>query len=159
LWAQEERASGVRAVVQRVSEASVSVDGETVGRIGPGLLVLLGVSQDDREGDVEYLTAKIAGLRVFDDAQGRLNLSVLDCGGSVLLVSQFTLYGDCRKGRRPSFTRAAEPPEAERLYLLAVDRLRSRGVQVETGLFRQEMNVSLVNHGPVTILLDSERAF
>jgi len=122
-------------------------------------MVLLGVEDDDDEAGAEYMAGKIAGLRIFDDAQGRLNLSVGDCGGAVLLVSQFTLYGDCRKGRRPSFTRAAPPQKAERLYQLVAEKLRARGLDVETGAFRQEMDVSLVNHGPVTVLLDSDRVF
>ncbi len=149
----------MRAVVQRVSSAAVVVDGREVARIGTGLAVLLGVREGDGEKEADYIAAKIAGLRIFDDAEGKLNLSVADCGGAVLLVSQFTLYGDCRKGRRPSFTRAAEPGEAERLYELVVQRLTERGLVVQTGRFQQVMDVSLVNHGPVTILLDSEKTF
>jgi D-tyrosyl-tRNA(Tyr) deacylase len=145
--------------VQRVSRAAVTVSSETVSEIGPGLMVLLGVREGDTEQDAEYVAGKIAGLRVFDDEDGRLNLSVLDGAGQVLLVSQFTLYGDCRKGRRPSFTRAAAPEEAERLYEVVAGKLRERGLAVQTGRFRREMSVSLVNHGPVTILLDSEREF
>jgi D-tyrosyl-tRNA(Tyr) deacylase len=120
-------------------------------------MVLLGVREGDTEEDAGYVAGKIAGLRIFDDEEGRLNLSVLDTGGEVLLVSQFTLYGDCRKGRRPSFTRAAPPQEAERLYEVVARKLAEQGLQVRTGRFRREMDVSLVNHGPVTILLDSER--
>jgi D-tyrosyl-tRNA(Tyr) deacylase len=149
----------VRAVVQRVSRAAVSVAGQTVSEIGPGLMVLLGVREGDTPADADYMSGKLAGLRIFDDAEGRLNLSVLDRAGGVLLVSQFTLYGDCRKGRRPSFTRAAPPEDAERLYDLVAEKLRARGVEVCTGRFRRKMSVSLVNDGPVTILLDSEREF
>lgn len=149
----------MRAVVQRVSQASVTVQGCTVAEIGSGLLVLLGVGEGDSERDAEYLAGKIAGLRIFDDSQGRLNLSVAECGGAVLLVSQFTLCGDCRKGRRPSFTRAAAPQEAERLYELVAEKLRNGGLAVQTGRFQQEMEVALVNHGPVTLLLDSEKTF
>lgn len=145
--------------MQRVSRAGVVVGGRTVAEIGPGLMVLLGVGEDDGEGDADYIAAKIAGLRIFDDSEGRLNRSLMDCAGAVLLVSQFTLYGDCRKGRRPSFTRAAEPWEAERLYELVARGLRDKGLVVETGQFREEMEVSLVNHGPVTVLLDSEKTF
>ena len=149
----------MRAVVQRVSQARVSVDGQKVSEIGPGLMVLLGVGEGDDESDAEYLAGKIAGLRIFDDAEGRLNLSLLDCGGSVLLVSQFTLYGDCRKGRRPSFTRAAAPEEAQRLYEVVAQKLRDRGVEVRTGRFRALMAVSLVNDGPVTLILHSGAEF
>ncbi|MHC4591677.1 MAG: D-aminoacyl-tRNA deacylase [Planctomycetota bacterium] len=149
----------MRAVVQRVLEASVATSGRKVAEIGPGLLVLLGVCDGDGEAGAEYMAGKIAGLRVFDDDQGRLNRSVVDIEGSVLLVSQFTLYGDCRKGRRPSFTRAAAPEEAEKLYELVAQRLRARGLEVQTGSFRQEMSVALVNDGPVTLLVDSEKTF
>ncbi|MFW6189180.1 MAG: D-aminoacyl-tRNA deacylase [Planctomycetota bacterium] len=149
----------MRAVVQRVAEASVEVAGECVGRIGPGLMVLLGVGEGDGEKDARYIARKVAGLRVFDDEEGNLNLSVLDTGGAVLLVSQFTLYGDCRKGRRPSFSHAAGPAEAEKLYAAVGDELRRSGVEVETGAFQKEMQVVLVNDGPVTLLLDSERNF
>ncbi len=145
--------------MQRVSRASVLVGGRKTAEIGKGLAVLLGVGQGDDDEAASYLAAKIAGLRIFDDKEGRLNRSVVDCGGAVLLVSQFTLYGDCRKGRRPSFTRAAEPAEAERLYELVAQKLRQKGLEVQTGQFKQEMEVSLVNHGPVTVLLDSEKAF
>jgi len=148
----------VRAVVQRVSQAGVTVQGEQVAQIGHGLLVLLGVCGGDTDAEAEYIADKIAGLRIFDDQSGRLNRSVTDCGGAVLLVSQFTLYGDCRKGRRPSFTRAAAPQEAERLYQAVAQRLRATGLEVQTGRFGAEMAVSLVNDGPVTLLLDSERA-
>jgi D-tyrosyl-tRNA(Tyr) deacylase len=142
-----------------VSKASVSVANQVIADMGAGLVVLLGVGEGDGEADAEYMAAKVAGLRVFDDAEGRLNLSLADTGGSVLLVSQFTLYGDCRKGRRPSFTGAAPPQEAERLYELVAEKLRSRGLKVQTGRFQEEMMVCLVNHGPVTLLLDSGKAF
>ena len=137
----------------------MEVDGETVGRIGEGVLVLLGAGKDDSEVDVEYLADKILGLRIFEDPEGKMNLSVTDTGGSVLVVSQFTLYGDCRKGRRPSFDKAAPPETAERLYELFVNELRERGANFETGRFRAMMDVHLVNWGPVTLLLDSKREF
>ena len=149
----------MRAVVQRVSEASVSVDGTVVGRIGIGLVVLLGVGTGDGEAEVEYLVDKILHLRVFPDDAGQMNRSLLDSGGALLVVSQFTLYGDARRGRRPSYTEAAAPDEANRLYETFVDRARHGGVQVATGVFRAMMDVSLVNHGPVTVLLDSRRQF
>ncbi len=149
----------MRAVVQRVNQAAVEVDGERVASIGAGLVVLLGVGEDDGEQDAAYVARKIAGLRIFDDAQGLMNLSVQDVGGSVLLVSQFTLYGDCRKGRRPSFSHAAAPQQAERLYRAVAAHLREQGLRVETGCFQREMHVSLINHGPVTLLIDSERNF
>jgi D-tyrosyl-tRNA(Tyr) deacylase len=149
----------MRAVVQRVSEASVRVDGRTVSRIGSGLAVLLGVAPQDGEAEADYMADKIAGLRIFGDPEGRMNLSVGDCGGAVLLVSQFTLYGDCRKGRRPSFTGAAGPAEAEALYELTARKLKERGLSVETGVFRAHMELALVNDGPVTVLLDSQKAF
>jgi D-tyrosyl-tRNA(Tyr) deacylase len=147
----------VRAVVQRVSQAGVTVQGEQVAQIGHGLLVLLGVCGGDTDAEAEYIADKIAGLRIFDDQSGRMNRSVTDCGGAVLLVSQFTLYGDCRRGRRPSFTQAAAPQEAERLYQAVAQRLRAPGLEVQTGRFGAEMAVSLVNDGPVTLLIDSER--
>ena len=149
----------MRAIVQRVKEARVEVDGETVGRIGEGVLVLLGAGKDDTEEDAGYLAEKIVGLRIFEDSEGKMNLSVTDTGGAVLVVSQFTLYGDCRKGRRPSFDKAAPPEEAERLYELFVAELRERGAKVETGRFRAMMDVHLVNRGPVTLMLDSKREF
>jgi len=149
----------VRAVVQRVSSAEVTVGGRQVGAIGPGMLVLLGVGEGDEEEDAHYVAGKVARLRIFDDEEGRLNLSVQDVGGQVLLVSQFTLYGDCRKGRRPSFTRAADPEKAERLYKAVASRLRRAGVDVQTGRFQAEMAVSLTNDGPVTVLIDSEKVF
>ena len=149
----------MRAVVQRVARAAVTVEGREVGAIGPGLLVLLGVMRDDGPRDVEYVAGKLRDLRVFPDNAGRMNRSVLDTGGSVLVVSQFTLAGDCRKGRRPSFDGAAPPHEARALYEAVVDALRTSGLRVATGEFQALMEVMLVNDGPVTILLDSTRAF
>jgi len=149
----------MRAVIQRVKQARVAVEGQTVGEIGPGLLVFLGVEQGDGDGDLEYICSKIAGLRIFEDGQGKMNLPVGDAGGSVLVVSQFTLLGDARHGRRPSFSRAAPPEEGERLYDAAVECLKQAGLRVQTGEFRKRMDVRLVNSGPVTILLDSRRAF
>jgi D-tyrosyl-tRNA(Tyr) deacylase len=149
----------MRAVLQRVSEAAVRVEQEVVARIGPGLLVLLGVGREDAEGDADYLADKTAHLRVFPDAQGQMNLSVVETGGEVLVVSQFTLYGDSRRGRRPGYSAAAAPEEAERLYRVYVERLRERGLSVQHGVFRAMMDVSLVNQGPVTILLDSRKQF
>lgn len=149
----------MRAVLQRVSGARVQVAGETVGAIGPGLLVLLGVGQGDGEEDVRFLAEKTAGLRIFEDDQGKMNRSVAETGGSLLVVSQFTLYGDCRKGRRPGFSAAAPPELADRLYLRYVELLREAGLQVATGVFRAEMAVELVNDGPVTLLLDSRKEF
>ena len=149
----------MRAVVQRVSRASVYVTGMPVGEIGPGLLVLLGVARQDTPVDVEYLADKVIGLRIFEDADGKMNRSVLEMGGSVLVVSQFTLYGDVRRGKRPSFDDAATPPIAKEFYELFVQRIRRAGIQCETGRFQEMMQVSLVNEGPVTILIDSRRAF
>jgi D-tyrosyl-tRNA(Tyr) deacylase len=149
----------MRAVVQRVSEASVSVETEEVGRIDQGILVLLGVGQDDGPGDAIYMAEKVIHLRIFADEQGKMNRSLLDVGGGLLAVSQFTLWGDCRKGRRPSFIAAAEPSKAEELYQAFVRHARSLGVTVATGRFQEMMEVSLVNDGPVTLLLDSKKAF
>jgi len=149
----------VRGVLQRVSSARVRIAGATVGEIGPGLLVFLGVGRGDGEVDSRQLAEKTAGLRIFEDDQGKMNRSVAEVGGSVLVVSQFTLYGDCRKGRRPGFSEAAEPEEANRLYLFFVDQLRQKGLTVATGVFQAEMAVELVNDGPVTILLDSRKTF
>ncbi len=149
----------MRAVVQRVKHASVKVDGKLVGSIGNGLLVFLGVERDDGQEDLEYIVDKVAGLRVFEDENGKMNLSVQDVGGAVLAVSQFTLYGDCRKGRRPSFTQAAPPDMAKRYYDLFVERIGQLGIPVATGIFQAKMEVSLLNDGPVTILLDSKRTF
>lgn len=149
----------MRAVVQRVSRASVRVDGETVGEIGAGLLVLLGVAQDDTEADADYLADKIAGLRIFEDAEGKMNRSLLETGGTVLAVSQFTLFGDVRRGKRPSFDAAARPERANALYEYLVGKVRATGLHVETGRFQAMMQVELVNEGPVTILLDSRKLF
>lgn len=147
----------MRAVVQRVSQAYVTVDGEEIGRIGPGLLVLLGVQNGDAEKDASYLADKIAGLRIFEDDQGKMNLSLLETGGSMLIVSQFTLLGDCRKGRRPSFTDAAPPAEADALYRRFCELVRQKNILVATGKFQADMQVSLTNSGPVTMLLESPR--
>ncbi len=149
----------MRAVVQRVKRAEVRVAGEAVGRIGCGFLVLLGVGKDDTEAAGETLVEKIVNLRVFDDDQGRMNRSLQETGGQALCVSQFTLYGDCRKGRRPSYDQAAAPERAESLYESFVASLRRRGISTETGRFRALMEVELVNDGPVTLLLDSDRQF
>ena len=149
----------MRAVVQRVSRSSVKVNGEFTGKIAEGLLVLLGVAQEDAESDADYLAAKIAGLRIFEDEEGKMNRSVLDVGGAVLAVSQFTLFGDTRRGKRPSFDAAARPELAETLYEYFVARIRALGLRCETGRFQQIMEVELINHGPVTILLDSRKLF
>ncbi|MBR6165601.1 MAG: D-tyrosyl-tRNA(Tyr) deacylase [Clostridia bacterium] len=149
----------MRCVVQRVSEASVSVGGETVGCIGPGLMALIGVSADDTEKDLKYIADKVPNLRIFDDENGVMNRSVLDTGGSILAVSQFTLYGDARGGRRPSYIQAARPEFARQMYEQLVAVWRQNGIHVETGRFQTEMKVFLVNDGPVTILLDSRKAF
>ncbi|MFP5230752.1 MAG: D-aminoacyl-tRNA deacylase [Acidobacteriota bacterium] len=149
----------MRAVVQRVSKASVTVDERLIGEIGPGLLVLLGVSVNDTEADSDYLAEKIAGLRIFEDDSGRMNLSVADIGGSILAVSQFTLCGDARRGRRPSFDNAARPERARELYEHFVVQVRRLGLRCETGQFQAMMSVALVNQGPVTILLDSAKSF
>lgn len=179
----------MRAVVQRVSRASVKVDGQAVGTIGAGLLVLLGVAQDDSESDADYLAEKVVGLRVFEDADGKMNLSVRDVGnsqkqiprpkerlvmkteknglatesgqsaGAILAISQFTLFGDVRRGKRPSFDAAARPELAKRLYEYFVERVRAAGVHCETGTFQAEMKVELINEGPVTIMLDSKKLF
>jgi D-tyrosyl-tRNA(Tyr) deacylase len=149
----------MRAVVQRVSRAQVAVSGEITGEIGLGLLVLLGVGRDDTEADASYLAEKIVGLRIFEDASGKMNLALAEVGGSVLAISQFTLYGDVRRGKRPSFDAAAPPEKARKLYELFVERIRARGLRCETGRFQEMMKVELVNEGPVTILLDSQKAF
>jgi D-tyrosyl-tRNA(Tyr) deacylase len=149
----------MRAVVQRVRHCRVTVDGEVVGEIGAGLLVLLGVNKTDSEAAADYLVEKIIGLRILEDAQGKMNLSLQDSGGAVLVVSQFTLYGDVRRGKRPSFDAAAGPEEAKRLYEYFVDKIRAAGLPCETGQFQAMMEVELVNSGPVTILLDSDKLF
>ncbi|MBL7043565.1 MAG: D-tyrosyl-tRNA(Tyr) deacylase [Pirellulaceae bacterium] len=149
----------MRACVQRVSEASVTVDGDVVGQIGHGMLVLLGITQDDSRRDVQFMAEKTTGLRIFEDAEGKMNRSLIDVGGGMLVVSQFTLLGDCRKGRRPSFVTAAEPELAERLYEEFVAEVQQRNVTVGTGRFRAHMDVALVNDGPVTLLLDSRKSF
>jgi D-aminoacyl-tRNA deacylase len=149
----------MRAVVQRVSRAKVTVNGEISGEIGSGLLVLLGIGQNDTEADAIYLAEKISGLRVFEDDQGKMNLSAQQVGGSILAISQFTLYGDVRRGKRPSFDAAATPARARQLYEFFVERIRSAGLHCETGRFQEMMKVELVNEGPVTILLDSEKSF
>lgn len=149
----------MRAVVQRVTESSVAVEGEIVGAIGPGMVILLGVGEGDTDRDVEYLAEKIANLRIFEDEQGKMNLSLLDIGGEALVVSQFTLYGDCRKGRRPNFSEAAPPAKGEEYYNKFVEALRARGVKVATGIFRAYMTVKIINDGPVTLLLDSSKQF
>ena len=149
----------MRAVVQRVSEASVRVDDKVVGQIGAGLLVLLGVGHDDTQAEGDYLADKILNMRIFPDETGQMNLSVLDTRGELLAVSQFTLLADTRRGRRPGYSAAAPPEEANRLYRAFVERLRESGLRVEEGVFRAMMDVGLVNRGPVTILLDSKKNF
>jgi D-aminoacyl-tRNA deacylase len=149
----------MRAVLQRVSRGSVDVDGSCVGRIGTGWLVLLGVERGDTDVDAAWMAEKVLNLRAFEDEQGKMNRSVADVGGGILVVSQFTLLGDCRGGRRPSFTAAAEPAEAERLYLRCAELMAQSGLEVATGVFRAMMKVELVNDGPVTLLLDSRKAF
>ena len=150
----------MRAVVQRVSEAKVTVDGKPIGAIGVGLLVLLGVGRNDAETDADTLAEKVAGLRIFPDAQDKMNRSVRDVGGGVMVISQFTLYGDARRGKRPSFLDAAPPDRANALYEYFVERLRAMGSgQIATGEFQAMMDVSLTNAGPVTILLDSKKVF
>jgi D-aminoacyl-tRNA deacylase len=147
----------LKAVIQRVGAASVEVEATTVGRIGKGILVLLGVEKGDEERDASWLAEKIAHLRIFEDGQGKMNLSVLEIGGELLAVSQFTLAGNCAKGRRPSFDSAAPPEEANRLYEFFVAKIRELGLPVETGVFQARMQVSLVNDGPVTFILESSR--
>jgi D-tyrosyl-tRNA(Tyr) deacylase len=151
--------SKMRAVVQRVIKASVAVDGLEVGSINQGILVLLGVGHKDGRQDAEYMAEKVVRLRIFADEQGKMNRSLLDVGGGLLAVSQFTLWGDCRKGRRPSFVAAAEPAKAETLYEAFIGHARSLGVTVASGRFQEMMEVSLVNDGPVTLLLDSKKEF
>ena len=149
----------MRAVVQRVSRATVKVNHDLTGKIETGLLVLLGVAQEDAESDADYLAEKIAGLRIFEDDEGKMNRSVIDVGGAVLAVSQFTLFGDVRRGKRPSFDTAARPERAKELYEYFVERIRALGLRCQTGRFQETMEVELVNRGPVTILLDSKKLF
>jgi D-aminoacyl-tRNA deacylase len=149
----------MRAVVQRVSRASVTVRGEITGRIDRGLLVLIGISGDDTYADADYLADKIASLRIFEDEYGKMNLSLAEVSGSALVVSQFTLYGDARRGKRPSFDAAAPPEKARTLYEYFVERIRAADLRCETGRFQEMMQVELINDGPVTILLDSSKAF
>jgi D-tyrosyl-tRNA(Tyr) deacylase len=149
----------MRAVVQRVSRAQVAVDGEVVGDIGHGLLVLLGVTHTDNEADADYLASKIAGLRVFEDENGKMNLDTAAVSGGILVVSQFTLYGDVRRGKRPSFDAAAQPGRARELYEYFVERIRAASLRCQTGRFQEMMQVELVNDGRVTILLDSSKIF
>ena len=149
----------MRAVVQRVSRASVKVYGDIVGEIGDGLLVLLGVAHDDSETDADYLAEKIVGLRIFDDGDGKMNLSAIDTHGAILAVSQFTLMGDVRRGKRPSFDAAARPEQAKKLYEYFVERVRRAGVRCEAGTFQATIKVELANEGPETILLDSKKLF
>jgi D-tyrosyl-tRNA(Tyr) deacylase len=149
----------MRCVIQRVTEASVTVGGETVGRIGKGFMVLIGVSVEDTDKDLKYMAEKVPNLRIFEDEQGKMNLSLKDVGGAILAVSQFTLYGDARGSRRPSFIQAARPEAANDYYEKLVAAWRAQGITVETGVFRAEMQVGLVNDGPVTLLMDSTKAF
>lgn len=149
----------MRCVVQRVSRASVTVDKEIVGKIDQGLLVLWGVGEKDEDADCRWLVDKVVGLRIFEDEEGKMNRSVLDVKGEILMVSQFTLYGDCRKGRRPSFSSAAAPEKAKALFDQAVAYIKEYGLKVETGIFQADMQVELINDGPVTLLLDSEKNF
>lgn len=149
----------MRAVVERVGRASVTVEGEIVGQIGTGLLVLLGVGQGDEESDARWLADKVVGLRIFEDDEGKMNRTLTETGGAMLVISQFTLWGDCRRGRRPSFTQAAPPELAEQLYETFVAAAEGQGIEVACGLFRRHMQVELVNDGPVTLLLDSGKLF
>ena len=149
----------MRAVIQRVKSASVAVEGKAVSEIDKGLLVFLGVAQEDTPADVDYMASKIANLRIFEDDEGRMNLSILDIGGEALVVSQFTLYGDCRKGRRPSFIHAARPEKADPLYHAFMDEISRLGVPVKAGIFQAMMDVELINDGPVTMMLDSNKLF
>jgi len=149
----------LRSVVQRVSRGEVRIEGKTIGEIDCGLVVLLGVGRDDTIDDATYLAEKIAHLRLFADEAGKMNLSILEKGGKVLAVSQFTLYGDCRKGRRPSFSTAASPEKARALYNIFIEELKKQGLEVSTGCFQEHMEVEIINEGPVTLLLDSEKYF
>lgn len=149
----------MRAVVQRVAEANVKVKGNVVGEISKGLLVFLGVGKDDSEKDLEYMVDKVLGLRIFEDENNKMNLSVMDIGGELLVVSQFTLYGDVRKGKRPSFTSSAYPELAEEIYEQFIEKCREKGIRTEKGVFGAHMEVSILNDGPVTILIDSKKVF
>ena len=149
----------MRAVLQRVTNADVSVDSKITGKIGKGFVILLGVEDGDSEADADYLVEKITGLRVFEDSEGKMNLSMMDVGGELLSVSQFTLLADARKGRRPSFAKAARPEEANRLYIYFNEKVREKGIRVAEGVFQAEMLVRINNDGPVTILLDSRKLF
>lgn len=149
----------MRAVIQRVSRAVVTVDGEQIGAIGPGLVVLLGIHRDDGPADLDWLVDKIVQLRVFADGEGKMNRSLLETGGAMLIVSQFTLHGDCRKGRRPGYSQAARPEQAEALYEDFIKAVQKHGIQTATGRFQADMAVELVNDGPVTLLLDSAKIF
>ncbi|GMG97827.1 D-aminoacyl-tRNA deacylase [Tepidimicrobium xylanilyticum] len=149
----------MRAVVQRVAKANVKVKGNVVGEISKGLLVFLGVGEDDSEKDLEYMVDKVLGLRIFEDENNKMNLSVMDIGGELLVVSQFTLYGDVRKGKRPSFTSSAYPELAEEIYEQFIEKCREKGIRTEKGVFGAHMEVSILNDGPVTILIDSKKVF
>lgn len=149
----------MRAVIQRVLESSVSVEGTVVGEIGKGIMVLLGVEEGDTEKEAQYIADKVIGLRIFEDEEGKMNHSLQEVGGELLAISQFTLLGDARKGRRPSYSNAARPDEANRLYEYFVEKVRATGTKVEKGVFQADMKVSLINDGPVTILLDSQKVF
>lgn len=149
----------MRAVIQRVTEASVKVEENIVGKIDKGLLVLLGVGEEDNDKDLEYMVDKVLGLRIFEDDNGKMNLSLLDIGGEILIISQFTLYGDVRKGKRPSFTKSAHPDIAKDIYLKFVEKCKEKGIKTEEGIFGANMDVSLINDGPVTIIIDSKKTF
>ena len=149
----------MRTIIQRVSKASVTVDGHVTGKIGQGLLVFLGVGKDDTQTDVDFIAEKATNLRIFEDGDGKMNLSVKDIGGGVLLVSQFTLFGDCRKGRRPDFTAAGSPESAKTLYEQTIAAIREKGIPVETGVFAAHMDIKSINNGPVTLIIDSKRDF
>lgn len=147
----------MRAVVQRVKKSHVEVDGKITGQINKGLMVLLGISEDDKVEDIDYMVDKITNLRIFEDEEGKMNLSLLDVSGELLVVSQFTLYGDCRKGRRPSFIKAARPEKAQELYNLFIKRITDMNIKTQTGIFQAEMTVYIENDGPVTLIVDSEK--